>query len=212
MRSLKLLFCSICVYLFSTQLTYSQAFVYTVDGKMYFTEAKDFNKDRITVEIGQDITKLIPKSEIVLIEFLEDEGMDILQKDKIVHVDPPKYNGDLQSFIAKGKRVYIPVSSTKVANRWGGKILRELLINDGYWKLVGCEEEADFILRYSFSDKGHDNARLIIYDRMDNVIAKSPSVDASYLWASRAGVKSGEKLYKRYIKKGIEKGGYKNWK
>lgn len=212
MRSFRLIFCSIWVLLLSTQLAYSQAFVYTVDGMMYFTEAENLNKDRISVEIDRNVTKSIPKSDIVLIEYLEDDGMDILQKDKIVAVEPVKYNGDLQSFIAKGKKVYIPVSSTSVANRWGGKILRELLLKDGYWKLVGCEDEADFILRYIYSDEGRDHAVLVIYDRMDNVVAKSPKEGASYMWASRAGEKSGEKLYKKYIQKGILKGEFKKWK
>ena len=45
MKLLKFYACSICLFFLSTQLANSQAFVYMVDGKMYFTEAKDFTKD-----------------------------------------------------------------------------------------------------------------------------------------------------------------------
>lgn len=176
---------------------------------MYFTEAKNLERDMISIE-SSGYTKLIPKSEIVLIEYMED-GIDILQRDKLVITEPKAYEGDAESFFAKGKKVYVPLSSTSLKNRWGAKRLRELLLADGFWKMVGCAEEADFILTYRFSDSGHDHANLFIYDRTDELLFESPRVGASDWVPVHAGEESAEKLYKKYIKKGFQKGKY-GWK
>lgn len=193
--------CFLCPY-----LLYSQGFVYTTDGKMYFTEARSI-KDVISVE-SEGYSKMIPKSDIVLIEYMEG-GIDILQKDKLKVTEPKAFEGNFETFLAKGQKVYVPVSSTSLRNRWGAKCLRELLIADSFWQMVGCAEEADFILMYKFNDSGHDHANLFIYDRTDKEVLVTPKVSASDWIPIHAGEESAEKLYKKYIKKGIQKGSIK---
>ena len=198
--------------LFSALLTlycgvaFGQGFVYTTGGKMFYTESKDWNQDIINVNAG-GYTKQIPKSDIVLIEHMED-GITFFQKDKLHPVEPKAYDGDYASFLAPGRKVYVPVASTTIAVRWGAKRLRELLIADGYWKMVGCAEEADFILTYKFSEEGRDHAYLLIYDRMDEEILKSPKVNAKDFIPAHAGIESAEKLFKRYIQEDFQKGKY----
>ena len=190
-----------------TCMLYSQGFVYTTDGKMYFSESKDWGSDIINVSVG-DYTKQIPKSDIVLIEHMEN-GITFFQKEKLHPVEPKAYDGDYESFLAKGRKVYVPVASTTITVRCGAKRLRELLVADGYWKVVGCPEEADFIMTYKFSEEGRDHAYLLIYDRMDEAILKSPKVSAKDFIPAHAGIESAEKLFKRYIKEDLQAGKYK---
>ena len=83
--------------------------------------------------------------------------------------------------------------------------------------MAGCEEEADFIQKYVFVDRGKDKACLKYLDRMGNVILTTPKVNASYIGADRAGDKSVDKLVqdivmyvmtgnvKDYVKKCVRK-------
>lgn len=183
---------------------YAQGFIYTTDGKMYFTEVKNLDKDFVNVNIG-DYNKLIPKSEIVLVEYMED-GIEIFQKEKIDSIEPHAFDGNYAKFLAQGQKVYVPVASTTIAVRWGAKRLRELLLAEGYWKLVGCAEEADFILTYKFNEDGRDHAYLFIYDRNDEAILQSPRVGAKDFVPAHAGEESAEKLYKRFLVNGLHKG------
>lgn len=201
-KILLFIFCACC-----TSMLHSQGFVYTTDGKMYFSESKDWDTDIINVNVG-DYTKHISKSDIVLIEHMEN-GIMFFQKEKLHPVEPKAYDGDYVSFLAKGRKVYVPLASTTITVRWGAKRLRELLVEDGYWTVVGCPEEADFILTYKFSEEGRDHAYLLIYDRMDESVLKSPKVSAKDFIPAHAGIESAEKLFKRYIKEDLQAGKYK---
>jgi len=131
-------------------------FIQTVDGNQYWLDIETEDFDEIAVPDGRR-TRRIPKSDIVLIEYMED-GLKILQKDKLKKVEPVAFSDNVEEFVKQGKRVYIPLASFIIQQRYGARKLRDLLMEDGYWKVVGCEEEADFILEYVFDDKGKDHA------------------------------------------------------
>ena len=187
--------------LFLVSSVYSQDFVRTIDGKIYWTDLKGErldNLDEIAVENGRRIIR-IPTAQIVLVEYIE-TGLKILQPDKIQKKDPVAFNNNLSDFFAQGKRVYIPLASSIIAQRWGAKRLRELILENKYWELAGCEEEADFIMEYVFDDKGKDHAYLIMKDRMDENILSTSHVNASKIVPQHAGEESAEKLFKYCLK------------
>jgi len=179
-------------------------FIQTVDGNQYWLDIETEDFDEIAVPDGRR-TRRIPKSDIVLIEYMED-GLKILQKDKLKKVEPVAFSDNVEEFVKQGKRVYIPLASFIIQQRYGARKLRDLLMEDGYWKVVGCEEEADFILEYVFDDKGKDHASLLFSDRFGYKFMFSKSVDADWFVPTRTGEESAEELYEKYIFKGIERG------
>lgn len=190
--------------MFFSVSTFCEDFIRTVDGKNYWVNlnaSKIEDIDEIPIEEGRRIIR-ISKSDILLIEFME-EGLKILQPEKLHKVDPAIFNDDLDSFLAKGKRVYVPLASSSVQQRWGAKRLRELIMEDKYWQVVGCEDEADFILEYVFDDKGSDHAYLLFSDRRGTNIMSTQSLSASDWVPVHAGEESAEKLYKRAVRRCI---------
>ena len=189
--------CMTTMFLFLSVETYCQGFVRTVDGKNYWSDVK-FDKiddhDDIAVKDGRRIIR-IPKSEILLLEYME-EGLSILQPDKLNKVEPVPFNDDIASFMAEGKRVYIPLASSIIQQRWAAKRLRELMIENAYWQVVGCEEEADFIMEYVFDDTGSDHAYLLFTDRNGTKFLSTSNFSVSDLIPMNAGEKSAEKIFK----------------
>ena len=187
--------------------SYSQGIIFTVEGKMYWVNEKTdniANLEEVCVEDGRRILR-IPISDIVSIEYME-QGLKILQPDKLKKVEPVAFDNDLDAFLASGKRVYIPLSSGIMQQRWGAKKIIELVSETDYWKVVGCEDEADFIMEYVFDDSGKDHAFLLFSDRLGNKVLSSFIVGASDFVPVHAGEESAEKLYKTYIKKYIFEG------
>lgn len=137
-------------------------------------------------------------SEIVLLEFLEDGLVYFDTSNNILYVDPSSVSSPVY---ALNHRVYIPFSSTKIAQRSGSIRLRELVEESGWWKVVNSPLEADFILKYVFSDKGKDHAYIQIEDRNDDIILQSKSVGATDWIPYHAGEESAEALYKKVLKK-----------
>jgi hypothetical protein len=178
----------------------AQDFIQTVDGRKFWADInpKEFaGMDFITVEKESRMYR-IPKSDIVLIEFIND-GLFILQEDKLKKVEPVAYSGDFPSFIAANKKVYVPLASKTIQQRSGAKKLRELLMADKHWEIVGCEQEADFLLLYVFDDSGADHAYLEVRDRRDVKIQRTRQVRASDFIPMHAGEESAEKLYKKFL-------------
>ena len=187
--------------------SYSQGVIFTVDGKMFWVNEKidNFaNLEDVSVEDGRRIIR-IPISDIVSIEYME-QGLKILQPYKLKKVEPVAFDNNIDAFLASGKRVYIPLSSGIIQQRWGAKKLIELVNETDYWKIVGCEDEADFIMEYVFDDKGKDHAYLLFSDRLGKKILSSFSVGATDFVPVHAGEESAEKLFKGYIKKYIFEG------
>lgn len=172
-----------------------QALIETVDGKLFFGDITFRNDEKISFEQNN---RIIQKklSDIRVIE-TEEGGVEYLQEDKLAKVDP-----NVKGLAcAKGNCVYIPYSSPRIVVRWGSRTLCERLMEDGFWKIVGCEEEAHCIFEYVFDDDGRDKAYLLVKDRKGNVLWKSGKVGASD-WVPRdAGKESGAALYKKQIKK-----------
>ena len=121
------------------------------------------------------------------------------------------YDGNLSDFIKQGKKIYIPMASFTVQQRYGAKKLRELLMEDGYWTIVGCEDEVDFILEYVFDDRGKDHAYLLFSDRFHKEIMYSHSVSADWFVPTRTAEESAEELYEKHIVKGIKNGKLKKY-
>ena len=138
----------------------------------------------------------IPKKEVKLIEFLE-RGIVIYNKEYVQNIDISDYKGLLYF---KGNSIYIPFASNKVVQREGSIQLRRLLVDDGFWKIVDCPQEAHCIMEYVFDESGLDKAYLRIKDRSGNIIYTSPKVRAADFVPSHAGQESATKLYEKYIK------------
>jgi hypothetical protein len=186
---------------------YSQTFIRTIDGKNYWSE-KSLNaligEDEIPVNNGRNIIR-IQKSIILLMEDME-AGLKIIQPDKINKVEPLAFDGDLEAFLAKGKRIYIPLASSITQQRWGARKLRELFDESDYWQLVGCEDEADFILEYIFDDEGKDKAYILVSDRMGKNVLYTSHIFASDWVPAHAGIESAEKLFKIFFSKCVHEG------
>ena len=88
------------------------------------------------------------------------------------------------------------MSSTKIAQRSGSGTLKMLLVNDSLWNIVDTEEQAHFIMRYVFDDRGSDKAYIEVEDRMGKKVYMSPKVSARDFVPWHAGEESAEKLYK----------------
>lgn len=192
----------------------AQDFVKTSDGRMFWTDidAKSFDdKDFIVVEDDNQNIR-ISKSDIVLVEFKE-EGLVILQKDKIKPISPKAFSGELD-FFNKGKHVYVPISSFKSEQRYGSARLRENIMAHGYWEIACCEEEADFILKYIFDEQGSDRAFLLFSDRFKKEIMYTPSEKTnSSMWDQKENAEvAADQLYDKYVINGISKGKYKKLK
>lgn len=191
---------------------YAQDFILTADRKTYWTREnitniKDINE--VIVEVGRRIVR-VPTSEIVLIEY-EKNGLVILQPERIRKVEPVAFDGDLMSFMEKGKRVYIPYSSKDICQRSGARHLRDLLSESDYWEVVYTEDEADIILEYIFDDEGIDHAYLMVSDRRGTPVLSTSSVRARDINPTTAGEESARKLYKNVFEKCILKGKLKNY-
>lgn len=190
-----------------SSLMYSQTFIRTIDGKNYWSE-KSLNaligEDEIPVNKGRNIIR-IQKSNILLMEDLE-AGLKIIQPDKINKVKPLAFDGNLEAFLAKGKRIYIPLASSITQQRWGARKLRELFDESDYWQLVGCEDEADFILDYVFNDQGKDHAVIVITDRVGKGVISTSQLYANDWVPAHAGIESAEKLYKRFFLEYVNSG------
>ena len=203
---MKKIFATIVLSLLTLCLS-AQDFIYTVDGNAYWTDenVKDIKTiDELVIEVGRKYVR-IPKSDIVLIEYMEG-GVVVLQPEKIKKVEPVAFNGDLLSFMERGKRVFIPYSSSDLYQRTGARRLRELLMESGYWNIVPCEKEADFIFEYVFDDKGNDHAYLMASDRTGKKILSTNSKFVSGFSPTKAARESAEKLYKKVFTNRILKG------
>ena len=192
-------------------LASAQTFIRTVDKNNYWSESsldQILAMDEIPVNDSRRIIR-IKKSDIVLLEDME-AGLKILQPDKINKIEPRAFNDNLESFLAKGKRVYIPLASSITQQRWGARQLRELFEESDYWELVGCEDEADFILEYVFEEKGRDKANIVVTDRMGRGILYTTQLSANDWVPADAGKESAEKLFKYFFLKCVCKGKIKS--
>lgn len=188
----------------SIGVTHAQGLLETVSGKCYYMADEITEANSYTVKNGFDII-LISKDSVLLYEDME-LGVHLFAPDKIHRANPTAYSGDASSYFAQGKKVHIPLTSDKIAQRWGSRFLLKAIMEDNYWIVVGCAAEADFILEYVYDEKGSDHAYLRLSDGNKKTVLKTGSVSASDWVPAHAGEESSEKLYKKYLKKGIYKG------
>lgn len=174
-------------------LVYSFSYFLTVDGKRYFGNIKQETEKYFIVELEkEDRTVKILKDKLVLIEH-EENGVEIYKPERL---DSINQNTAVKPFYSKKNRIYIPISSTKIAQRSGSGTLKMLLVNDSLWNIVDTEEQAHYIMRYVFDDRGADKAYVEVEDRMGKKVYTSPKVSARDFVPWHAGEESAEKLYK----------------
>ena len=174
-------------------LTFSFNYFLTVYGKRYFGDIKQETQKYFIVELeNEDRIIEILKENIILIEH-EENGVEIFKSEYIDSVNP---NTAVSPFFSKKNNIYIPMSSTKIAQRSGSGTLKMLLVNDSLWNIVDTEEQAHFIMRYVFDDRGSDKAYIEVKDRMGKKVYMSPKVSARDFVPWHAGEESAEKLYK----------------
>jgi hypothetical protein len=188
------------IFFLAGTILYAQDYIKPVNEKGFYADIKDQSGDYIVYE-SNDIEFSIPKSEIVLVEYLE-RGVVLYNKQYIKELDLTNYTDLLYS---KGNNIYVPFASNKIAQRAGSITLRKLLEEDGFWNMVDCEQEAHCIIEYVFNGSGRDRAYLRIKDRKGTILYESPTVSASDWVPYHAGEESATDLYKKIIKKKIQK-------
>lgn len=174
-------------------ICYSFSYFLTVDGKRYFGNVKQETDKYYIVELEkEDRTVKIVKDKIVLIEH-EENGVEIFKPECLDSVSP---NTAVSPFYNKKNNIYIPMSSTKIAQRSGSGTLKMLLVNDTLLNIVDTEEQAHYIMKYVFDDRGADKAYVEVEDRTGKKVYMSPKVSARDFVPWHAGEESAEKLYK----------------
>lgn len=182
----------------------AMAFSYfkTVDGKRYFGDIKEETASFFMVEIeNEDIIIKLNKDDLILVE-REEEGLEIFKPEYIKKIDA---DTAVSPFYAKGNAIYIPMSSNKIVKRTGAGTLKMLMVNDAYWNIVDTEDEAHYIMKYVFDDRGPDKAYLLVTDKQGRNVYMSKKVSATDLVPWHAGEESATKLYKGMMKS-IKKG------
>jgi hypothetical protein len=178
----------------------AQDYIKPINGKGFYANVTDAKGESIKYTSNR-VEFSIPKNEVVLIEYLE-RGIVFYNKQHIDSLDLTNYSGSLY---AKGNNVYVPFASDKIAQRVGSITLRNLLKEDNFWNIVDCEEEAHCIIEYVYDESGSDHAYIQIKDRQRTILYKSSNVSASDWIPHHAGKESATKLYKKIIKKKIQK-------
>lgn len=186
----------------TTVFVYSQALISTTDGKFYWVNGNTENLSKLDVIGAQEGRRVvrIPVTNVVTVEDME-HGLEILQSDKLKKIPAVAFEDNIESFFAQGKKVYIPLASGIIQQRWGAKRLIELMMESDYWHLVACDEEADFIMEYVFDDKGSDHAYLLFSDRSGNKVLSTWNVAASDFVPVHAGEESAEELFDTFLKR-----------
>lgn len=187
----------------------AQNFIQTSDGKCYWTEDTLGNAGEVKINSGMKIQR-VAVADIVLVENME-YGAEVLHPEKLRPVEPVAFVGGVTSFCAAGKKVYIPIASERVEQRWGARRLSELLLIDKHWQVVGSAEQADFLLEYVFDNKGRDKAYLRLKDRMGKQILQSRTTGAHDWVPKDAGTESANKLYDKYLKNGFYADDFDGW-
>ena len=182
-------------------ISYPFSYFLTIEGERYFGNIKKETDTYYIVELENEnrVIKLI-KDKLVLIEH-EEDGLEVYKPEYCYEVDP---NSALQPFWEKANRIYIPISSSKIAQRSGSGTLKMLLVKDTLWNIVDTEEQAHYIMRYVFDDRGSDKAYIEVTDREKKLVYVSSKVSARDFVPWHAGEESAEKLYK-LLKKVIRK-------
>lgn len=174
----------------------------TIDGKRFFGNIERETDTYFMVELeGEHRVIRIEKADLLLMEH-EELGLEVYRPDLLRPVD---ISTAKSPFYAAGNKIYVPMNSTKIAQRSGAGTLKMLLVKDISWNIVDTEEEAHYIMKYVFDDSGRDSAYLIVEDRDGNQIYKSGKVSARDWSPWDAGEESAEDLYKKMTKQ-IKKG------
>lgn len=205
MKNLRTFITGLCI--MSAGFAWGQDIVYTADGKVYITDLKTNNIKSLEhfAAIVNERTLRVSTADVVLVEY-EESGEEILQPDKLNKVPAVAFEDNLVSFMARGKKVFVPYSSPHIQQRSGSLALRKLIENSGYYKVVRCEDEADFVLQYVFSDEGRDHAYLMVTDRMGNRIMRTTKVSARDFNPRDAGKESADELFFYFFENILFKG------
>lgn len=170
----------------------------TIDGKRIFGNIKQETDSFYMVEIEETERVIrINKSDLVLVEH-EENGLFIYREDLLNPVNPETAT---TPFYASTNGIYIPISSSKIAQRSGSATLKMLLLGNDSWNIVDTEEEAHYILSYVFDDRGADKAYLKVENRLGKVIYTSQPVPARDWVPWHAGEESATLLHKIIMKK-----------
>lgn len=177
--------------LFLHQLCYSQNLIQFKDGRTIWANSTLTTDSYIEVSFSSDSRHQYLLKDIVLIEYLEN-GLVYYDSTYLKIINPKSITKPIYQ---QGNNVYIPFSSTYVAQRCGSIRLRELIEKSGYWNVVNSPLEAHFILKYIFDDTGKDHAYFVIESRDKENVYISRNVNASDWIPQHAGQESAEKLY-----------------
>lgn len=171
-----------------------QDFVRKTDGTYLWADSVEDVGDYLVIELEKSKLRS-PKSEIALVEYA---GYGIVRYN---YQEKNERKAEITPGYMKGNRMYVGYRSKVEQERAGGRKMRDYLMADGYWEIVDTPEEADCVLEYEFSDKGHDSAWFVIKDKGGKEIYRSKKVGARDMVAEDAGFESAEKLYKKEIKR-----------
>ena len=197
MRSFLLL----CILLALPVFVFPFSYFKTIDGKRYFGNIKKKTSEYLLVELeDEDRVIKIFKKDLVLMED-EELGLEIYKPD---YLNPVDSNTATLPFYTNN--IYVPMNSTKIVQRAGSGTLKMLMVEDSEtWNVVDTEEEAHYIMKYVFDDRGSDKAYLEVVDRNGKKIYTSSKVPARDWVPWHAGEESATKLYEKLLKN-VKKG------
>ncbi len=190
-----------CLFVLIPYVTYPFSYFLTIEGERYFGNIKKETDTYYMIELENEnrVIKLF-KNKLVLIEH-EENGLEVYKPEYCHKVNP---DSATQPFFDKANGIYIPISSSKIAQRSGSGTLKMFLVNDTLWNIVDTEEQAHYIMRYVFDERGSDKAYINVSDREGNTVYVSPKISARDPVPWHAGEESAEKLYK-LLKKVVRK-------
>lgn len=142
-------------------LCFPQDLIQLKDGKTLWANNTLTTDSYIEITLGNNSRQQYPLKDIVLVEYLEG-GLTYYDSSFLKIIDEQTIKAP---YFKEGDNVYIPFSSTRVAQRCGSIRLRELVQHYGYWNVVNSPLEAHFILEYVFNDNGADHAYLLLTSR-----------------------------------------------
>ncbi len=155
------------------------SFVKLTDGRCLRVKVIKCSKEGLVYRSGE--TEMSISADELEFAELETEGLIYF------HYDSTQYQANLSKLrsiaqenpfilLEKGRKVYIPISSSRYKETLGRFDLREAIMNKNIWEVVYTPYEADFILLYYWNKDNDNCCQLEFKDRDGNLIYESVKI------------------------------------
>ncbi|MGM9809372.1 MAG: hypothetical protein ACI30J_00665 [Paludibacteraceae bacterium] len=178
------LFWSITMLMLTTLPCFAQDFLFTQSGEYLKVYKADIGATHIYYYLSDTDTAsvhAIPKKEVYVVK--KENGLVIqiplvdLESDdfEIKSTKPLQITPSTGFLLKQGCSVFVTSNTNEEWDRKGAQKLKELIKEDGFWKVVETPDLAHFILQYGVCLKGYDLGMLVLRNR--NSFLKYPICD-----------------------------------